>query len=168
MAGTGDQWTDWLEQHGAALVLFARQTVPSVADAEDVVQSAFVRFWRSRHRASDPKAYLYVCVKRSALDFLRDHRRRKAREDAAASRRSPTVEPLFVLDPENYERQVAVEVALARLESNQREVLFLKIWAGLTFSEIGQTLEISPNTAASRYRYALDALRNELSEELIK
>jgi RNA polymerase sigma-70 factor (ECF subfamily) len=37
--------------------------------------------------------------------------------------------------------------------------------AGLTFVEIGAALDISPNTAASRYRYALEKLRVALQEE---
>src|SRR5579883_679430 len=44
MAGNPDEWAVWLDRHGAALVLFARQRVASRADAEDVVQDAFVRF----------------------------------------------------------------------------------------------------------------------------
>lgn len=56
MANT-DEWKAWLDEHGAALLLFARQHVRSMADAEDVLQEAFVRFWRSRHRARDPLAY---------------------------------------------------------------------------------------------------------------
>ena len=59
----GNDWTAWLDAHGPALVLFARQRVPGRADAEDVVQEAFLRFWRSRQRAVDPAAYLFACVR---------------------------------------------------------------------------------------------------------
>jgi len=44
-------------------------------------------------------------------------------------------------------------------------VLVMKIWDELTFAEIGQALGISPNTAASRYRYALAALKKDLSQQ---
>ena len=40
--------------------------------------------------------------------------------------------------------------------------MILKIWNELTFAEIAQVLEISQNTAASRYRYALGALKRNL------
>src|SRR5688572_27378726 len=69
-------WSAWLARHGAAAVLFARQWAPIPADAEDAVQEAFVRFWRSRTRAQDPAAYLYACVKRCAIDADRSKRRR--------------------------------------------------------------------------------------------
>ena len=51
------------------------------------------------------------------------------------------------------------------LPAEQREVLVLKIFCGLTFSEIGSLLTISPNTIAGRYRYALQHLQKELSWE---
>ena len=48
---------------------------------------------------------------------------------------------------------------LAALPSCQREVIVLKIWHQFTFEEIGALLEISPNTAAGRYRYGLQKLK---------
>src|SRR5215210_6042072 len=92
MADTRDDWEDWFDRHGPALVLLARAWVPTAADAEDVVQEAFVRFWRSRARAVDPTAYLFACVKRCALDWVRA-RGRQARREAAVAR--PEGEPLF-------------------------------------------------------------------------
>src|SRR5206468_436004 len=84
MAEEPRDWAAWLDRHGAALVLLARQRVGSRADAEDVVQEAFVRFWRSRQRANDPVAFLYTCVRRYALDWQRNRGRRSLREKAAA------------------------------------------------------------------------------------
>jgi RNA polymerase sigma-70 factor (ECF subfamily) len=164
MAGSLDQWTVWLEEHGPALVLLARQWVAGHSDAEDVVQEAFIRFWRSRQRAEDPAAYLFACVKTCALDWQRGRRRQSGREAAAAR---PEVEPVFASPLENAERKASIEAALARLPENQREVLVMKIWGKLTFPQIAEALAITANTAASRYRYALAKLREVLAEEPI-
>ena len=48
---------------------------------------------------------------------------------------------------------------LAALPQEQREVIVLKIWHEHTFEEVGELLDISPNTAAGRYRYGLQKLR---------
>ena len=48
---------------------------------------------------------------------------------------------------------------LSTLPAEQREVIVLKIWHEYTFEEIGELLEISPNTAAGRYRYGLRKLK---------
>jgi RNA polymerase sigma-70 factor (ECF subfamily) len=164
MAGARDEWTVWLDQHGAALLLLARQWVTSRADAEDVVQEAFVRFWRSRQRATDPAAYLYACVKHCALDWQRGRLRQSRREEAVAR---PEAETLFSGPLEQAERRAAIAAALGQLPQSQREVLVLKIWGGLSFPQIAQALGISANTAASRYRYALAKLREQLAEEPI-
>jgi len=60
-----------------------------------------------------------------------------------------------------------VQDALNRLPANQRAVVTLKIWGGLTFAEIGAALDIPPNTAASRYRYALEDLRKWTREVFV-
>src|SRR5438874_9499357 len=126
----GYDWASWLHRHGPALVLFARACVPTRADAEDVVQEAFVRFWRARDRAVDPTAYLFGCVKRCALDWVRC-RARRARREAIAAR--PEGEPLFDGPAEQAERRAAVAAALQTLPDAQREVLVMRIWGGLTF-----------------------------------
>jgi RNA polymerase sigma-70 factor (ECF subfamily) len=164
MPGAADDWADWLDRHGPALVLLARAWVPDRADAEDVVQEAFVRFWRSRHRAADPTAYLFACVKRSALDWVRS-RGRRARREAASAR--PEGEPLFDGPLEQAERRAAVAAALAALPDAQHEVLVMRIWGGLTFPQIAAALGVPADTAASRFRYALGKLRELLAEESI-
>jgi RNA polymerase sigma-70 factor, ECF subfamily len=164
MADGGDQWTEWLDRHGAALVLFARQWVSSRADAEDVVQEGFVHFWRSRHRAMDPVAYLYACVKHCVLDWRRGRSRQSRRERAVAR---PEAESLFAGPLEQDERRARVDAALRTLPEDQREVVVMKIWGGLSFPQIAGVLRISPHTAASRYRYALAKLREPLAEESI-
>src|SRR3954454_20299392 len=127
MANGGDDWQTWLDRHGAALVLLARQIVSSRADAEDVVQDAFIRFWRSRSAVADPVAYLFACVKHCALDWQRGRRRQARREEQAAR---PEPEPLLAGPTESGDRQAAIEEALRELPPEQSEVLVLKIWGG--------------------------------------
>ena len=162
MAEPENDWKDWLDRHGPALVLLARQFVPSRADAEDVVQEAFVRFWRSRTTVEEPAAYLFACVKRCALDWQRGRQRRMRREEQVAR---PESESWFISNPEHRERLATIEAALGELPAEQVEVLVMKIWGELTFAQIAVALEIPTNTAASRYRYALAKLREALAEE---
>jgi RNA polymerase sigma factor (sigma-70 family) len=162
----GREWTKWLRRHGPAMLLLARQLVPSRADAEDVVQDAFVRFWPARQRANDPVAYLFACVRTSALDRRRASTRRGRREVAAARPEAAPAAPLFEAAAEHAERRAMIEAAIAQLPEPQREVLVMKIWAKLSFPQIAAALAIPADTAASRYRYALAKLRGQLAEEL--
>jgi RNA polymerase sigma-70 factor (ECF subfamily) len=164
-------WEQLMQEHGASLLLYARQWCNSHADAEEAVQDGFVRFWRAwqdgRIKVKEPTGLLYLHVKRSALDRLRGNKRRTARHDKAADILYEE-QPWFESTLDRDERRAALEQAMQTLPSEQREVLVMKIWGELTFREIGETLAIPQDTAASRYRYALKALGRNLQhrEEL--
>ncbi|MDO8540225.1 MAG: sigma-70 family RNA polymerase sigma factor [Opitutaceae bacterium] len=156
-------WKSWFELYGPKLLLCARQWTRTIADAEDVVQEAFVRFWRhQRHLPGEPMALLVTSVRRAAFDLARREGRRSQREERAAVGTDCSF-ALFEAPLEGDERRAQIEEALARLPLEQREVLVLKMWGELTFDEVATELGISPNTAASRYRYALAALRHQLT-----
>jgi RNA polymerase sigma-70 factor (ECF subfamily) len=155
---THEDWKDCFCQFAPGLVLFARQWVHSAADAEDVVQEAFVKFWRRNHDITN-RPLLYSTVRSVALDRIRRDSRRARREHDAYADLEQSVEPQFRTEDES---QQVLASALDRLPHEQREVLVMKIWNELTFAEIGEALGISQNTAASRYRYALAALKKDL------
>ncbi len=157
-------WKRTFEQLAPQLVLYARQLVDSKADAEDVVQQAFVRWWRRFPEGdSNHIPLLYAAVRTIALDQRRsDHRRvnREAKSDiVVAGENAPAFDP----QPEQKETAAIVEKALQALPEDQREVITLKLWGDLTFNEIAAMTGSSINTIAGRYRYALQALHKKLA-----
>ena len=153
-------WRTCYAQLAPKLLLFARQWVASVADAEDVVQMAFVKFWRHRPEAGlEHYPLLYSAVRTSALDLIRTDSRRGRREQIVAT--DPD-QPVFDATIEQNENSELIASALHQLPESQREVLVLRIWGELSFAEIATTLGDSINTVASRYRYALEGLRRIL------
>ncbi|MBB5030841.1 RNA polymerase sigma factor [Prosthecobacter vanneervenii] len=161
---TAFDWKQTFEQLSPQLVLYARQLVDSRADAEDVVQQAFVRWWR-RFPDGDSShiPLLYAAVRTIALDQRRSDQRRVNREAkseiAVAGEHAPAFDPL----PEQKEAADIVEKALQTLPEEQREVVTLKLWGDLTFNEIAAMTKESINTVSGRYRYALQALHKKLS-----
>lgn len=159
MEAPDDNWLAWFQQHGPRLLICARLWTRTQADAEDVVQDAFVRYWRhQRQLGGDPIPLLLTSIRRAAFDLARSRARRLLRETNFAEENS---DETSLFEPD--ERQAAVESALRELPPEQREVLVLKLWGELTFAAIAEQLEIPPDTAASRYRYALVALRKQLT-----
>lgn len=162
-ASQHDFWQEWFQLYGPRLLLCARQWTRSNSDAEDVVQEAFVRFWRhQRGLPGEPMALLVTSVRRAAVDLARRDGRRTAREERVVGESAEPI-ALFENPFTGEERRAAIEDAMRRLPAEQREVLVLKIWGELTFEQIAAELSLSPNTAAARYRYALAALRHELA-----
>ncbi|MEM7475018.1 MAG: sigma-70 family RNA polymerase sigma factor [Planctomycetota bacterium] len=130
-------------------------------DGEDAVQAALLRVANEPGLLSNadyPWAYLLRMVRNEALLVLR----RKKRAYPLANL-SDLITHCTVDQAEREEQFQAVWKALRKLPSTQSEVVVLKIWEGLTFSEIGSVLDISPSTAASRYRYALEKLARKLN-----
>ncbi len=166
------EWREWLENHGPKLLLFARQQTRSQQDAEDILQDAIVKLVekiRAREFVGGPEAwqpYLYTTIRRLAIDLSRRDDRRKRREDLVGAddgdAMTETFDPWFESESSDDETRVQLEDKLRELPPKFAEVIIMKIWGERTFAEIGETLGISQNTAASRYRYGLEALRKSL------
>lgn len=125
------------------------------ADAEDVLQECFVRVWENRRRLTPGgslRGYLFTALRNIFLNL----RRTESRE---MKRRSRLVE-----GPPDAEADVdEINKALDVLPEEQREVVVLRIWGELTLAETAGVLGIPEGTAASRYRYAIAKLRQQLA-----
>ncbi len=149
-------WRNWLEASARRFLLFARDQTRSEADAQDVLQEALVECWRRHGHASPPEALVFATIRRRAIDLARREQRRGRRELATPE--------WFATSPEQPGLDAELERAVKALPLHLREVVVLKTWSKLTFQEIADTLGMPLNTAASRYRYALEHLRESLKE----
>jgi RNA polymerase sigma-70 factor (ECF subfamily) len=158
-----EPWRICYRQLAPKLLLCARQWVVSPADAEDVVQNAFIKFWK-RQPDAKPEHYplLFTTLRTTALDLRRSQERRLRRESDPSGELLGEDASFFDSIIEQREDAAQIEAALKKLPSEQREVLVLRIWGELTFAQIAETLRVSINTVASRHRYGLEALRKTL------
>ncbi|MEN8775069.1 MAG: sigma-70 family RNA polymerase sigma factor [Akkermansiaceae bacterium] len=163
----------WLSEHGSKLLLFARQQTRSIADAEDVLQNALVKLARKVEEGSFLGgqdawiAFIYTQIRREAIDLGRKDDRRRKREQIVVkddrSLRRDIEMPLFEEGESRDEmRRILIE-GMTILPKKFSEVISMKLWGERTFAEIGEALDISLNTAASRYRYGIEALRKQLA-----
>jgi RNA polymerase sigma-70 factor (ECF subfamily) len=160
-------WQSCFDELAPKLLLFARQWLPCTADTEDVVQTAFVRWWRQNPNASrEHYPLLYAAVRSAALDLLKKNTRRVLREEHPDAVSLGSSDSCFAPALEQQEDAEALQAALAQLPQPQREVVVLRIWGELTFAEIGTSLGESINTVASRYRAGLETLRKLLRSHL--
>ncbi len=107
---------------------------------------------------ASPWAYLLRIVRNEALLIGRRKRQRPVSNNL-----SDLVTFCRVDELEREETHREVWSALRALPPEQAEVVVLKIWEELTFAQIGEILDTSPNTAASRYQYAMAKLTKRLA-----
>lgn len=151
MPDDGPDFEAILDRRGSGLLLYARSL--GSPEPEELVQEAFANLWeqiQAGTQIANPGAYLATTIRNAAG---RAARRRQA--DQALP-----VKPWFQSAQPGPWGPEELEVTLRGLPEDQREVLVLKIWLGLTFEQIALSLGIPMNTAASRYRYAMERLRH--------
>ena len=151
------------DEHAQPLYAFLLNLTRDEADTRDLLQDVFVKLARDPELLAsvrDERAFLIRLAHNAAIDLIRRHGTRdKTREQFAAEIISPFAP---AGDPDEQTFRVVLAGALAELPPEQRVVVHLKLWDGLTFEQIAGALDIPLNTAASRYRYGLDKLREQL------
>ncbi len=141
----------WYDEHGRALLAYASALLRDPSAAEDVLQQVFLNVLRGRADiAGPPVAYLFRAVRNTALNHIRGQAREVELVDGGLWLESPDG---------SKETAMVLQSALCTLPDEQREVLVLRIWGQLTFEEAATVIGVSPNTAASRYRYGLAKLK---------
>ena len=159
MEETGEQ-LDWCgqlyEAQAAKLILYCRSFGLGHSEAEDLVQELFASLIRMPVPPDRPAHYALRALRNRALNYRRSFVRRVLRE----------LESSRWFEPADGEAPGETQAMrhLALLPPDQREVIVLKVWQGHTFEEIGELTGCSPNTAAGRYRYGLQKLRQCLNE----
>jgi len=148
------------DRYADSLYRYALMILADPAAAADAVQQVFVGLLRRQGAELDSdERYLRRAVRNECFSALR----RRQREPTHAN--SVPLESAAGHDCSPEER-LAVEQALRSLPPEQREVVHLKIFEGMTFQEIADLADERLNTIASRYRYAIEKLRGMLSARL--
>jgi RNA polymerase sigma-70 factor (ECF subfamily) len=173
MARDGDAqaFEEIYDRHATAAFSLAMRICRDPGVAEDVVQDAFLSLWRGRDRydasRGQLRSWLMGIVHNAAIDRLRRsgvQERRRASAEGIEDR----LEAPDRTDEEVAQREEAMEVrgALGSLPDEQRQVIELAYFDGLTHTQIASRLEQPVGTIKGRMRLGLQKLRAQLSGEL--
>ena len=148
-----------LREQSAPLTRRLTRLLGDPALAEDALQEALGRAWRSAPRDADPdrlRAWLHRTATNVALDELRRRRRRQELplHDAEA----------VAAAPEDGEHRRLVAEALGGLTPHQRMILLLRYEAGLSLAEVGALLDVTEDAARKRVARAKTAFRDALRD----
>ena len=151
------------DEHAQALFAFLLNFTRDENDTRDLLQEIFTRLAREPgllRGARDERAFLIRLAHNAAIDSMRRRGTRQKYHDQFAEEGVS----IFAADenPDVAAFRESLSRALTELPDDQRAVVHLKLWENLTFEQIATALDISPNTAASRFRYGIDKMRERL------
>jgi RNA polymerase sigma-70 factor (ECF subfamily) len=141
------------DEYGASLYRYALMLLADHAAAEDAIHQVFARLVARPPAIDEDEHYLRRAVRNECYSALR----------ARVSRgfEAPLLEP--AAPDARHEERMSLDAAIRELPIDQREVIHLHVFEGRTFQEIATFAGESINTIASRYRYALEKLRQALT-----
>jgi RNA polymerase sigma-70 factor (ECF subfamily) len=164
-AGTESAMTRLVNRYERPLYAFLERRLGDAQLAEDCFQETFLRAWRSRdgfdrHRAVAPWLY------RIALNVARDALRRRERALALEGDPRPDPAPGPAERASRNEAHARVREGIAALPEEERTVVELRLFGGLSFVEIAKAMRTPVTTARSRMVYAIRKLRPLLQRAL--
>ncbi|MDD4869877.1 MAG: sigma-70 family RNA polymerase sigma factor [Kiritimatiellae bacterium] len=145
------------EEYGQMMFGMILSILCSHHDAEEVLQDVFLKIAKNKDSVAEAKnmsGYIYSIARNETMSFLAKRRRVPEPTDPAEFWLVPAKEEKNFKD-----ESVQISKALAELPEEQRTVIVMKIFRDMTFDDIAEAMNVSLNTAASRYRYGMDKLK---------
>ncbi len=177
-----DQWLKWQFRRGSRealariyekyldpMLTLAMGLLNDASEAQDIVHDVFVSFAKSAP-SFGLRGSLSGYLATSVVNRVRDHRRRLRRQalgrdaEPRILAHSPEPDQMVVFN----EEAARLNEAVAQLPDGQREVVILRLTAGMKFQDIAKLQQVSTNTVQGRYRYGLSRLRTLLNGEVDK
>ncbi len=151
------------DEHAQALFAFLLSFTRHESDTRDLLQELFIKLAKRPELLEgvrDERSFLLRLAHNLAIDLIRRRGTREKNYEQLAGQPAPIF--ASASEPDARAFREALAAALGDIPADQRAVVHLKLWEGLTFEHIAELLDIPLNTAASRYRYGLDKLRERL------
>lgn len=170
-AGDSAALADLYDRYSGMLLGLARRVLHSTADAEEVLQEAFVQVWqqagRYDRRKSAVSTWLVLLTRSRAIDRLRSRQvKDRTVTNLQQEKRSSHTSPEGASNVLHHERRIRLRHEMARLPEEQREVLELAFFSGMTQSEIARDTGIPLGTVKTRTLLAMRKLRQALRDDL--
>jgi RNA polymerase sigma-70 factor (ECF subfamily) len=151
------------DEYAGSLFAFLLNFTRNEDDTRDVLQELFCKLAARPDLldgVKEPRAFLVRLCHNLAIDLIRRRGTRDKYHEDFGRDQLQIFEAATDADDRAFRQ--ALSGALAELPPEQRSVVHLKLWEEWTFEAIAGALQIPLNTAASRYRYAIDKLRARL------
>ena len=170
-AGDEKSLSELFDRYAGMLTALAHRILKNQPDAEEVLQETFLQVWNQAGRydakRSSVSTWLVLIARSRAIDRLRT-RQVKQRTAAAAQQENPVqhTSPKGVANVLRLERRSRLRQELSQLPEEQRRVLEMAFYGGMTQSEIAEQTGIPLGTVKTRTLLAMKKLRAALQDEI--
>lgn len=161
--GDADAVEQCIDRYGGLIWTLARRLSPTIADAEDAVQEIFIDLWKNAERyrsdVAEESTFVALLARRRLIDRLRKIGREleaQPLDDAAFEQPAPS----RIAPVEMAEDAARARECLKRLRRDEREVLQLSIFQGLTQKRIAERIGIPLGTVKTHARRGLVQIKN--------
>jgi RNA polymerase sigma-70 factor (family 1) len=168
-AGNQYAFAQAFEAYGKALYEFARQSIETKEDCEEIVQDVFVSLWERREELEieSLKAYLFASVKYKVIRYIQHRVVMRKYEEHYRHFETTYIAPI---EPESVSRMIPLQTRLSEslqdLPARCREAFQLRIEQNLTNSEIAERMHVSKRTVEDYMTTAFAHLRKFRKEIL--
>jgi len=164
-AGDETAINDCINKYGNLIWALAKKFTPKIEDAEDAVQEIFMEIWQNASRYDSTKSsevtFISIIARRRLIDRLRKIYRRPAVQ---------SIEDTFETAPNVFESEIALKIeahkaveAMKDLRADQREMMLLNIYGGMSHGEISEQLNIPLGTVKTHIRRGFKRVRELIS-----
>lgn len=153
------------DRYAKIIYSVAYRSLQSVEESEELVMDVFAQVWRTADRYDQTKArvdtWLFMIARSRVCDRLRSGQRREKVTDSLIAL-DGVVQTFENEDVEISERRAIVSTAMGTLPIEQRQVLELSYYGGLSHREISDQTGLALGTVKTRIRLGLEKLRSSL------
>jgi RNA polymerase sigma-70 factor (ECF subfamily) len=167
--GRRDELEQLVRRYAVPLLTFVQRMLGDRHRSEELFQEVFLAVWKKRHQYQYPRPFrpwLYAIALNKCRAAFRGPGVRTVGldpfDDTAPADTGPSPSDSAIAT----ETAALVTRAVARLPAQQRAVVVLRVWQGLSYSEVADTLRRTEATVRSHMHHALIALRKELEPHL--
>lgn len=163
-AGDRDAVGLCIERYSGLVWSLARRFLHDLADAEDAVQDVFIELWTNAHRFDPGRAsevtWISMMTRRRLIDRIRRERREPTRTSIADLDQVPSRDGRVAIEASAESRRVMQ--LIDAMAPDQREVIRMATWLGMTHMAIAQELKMPLGTVKSHLRRGLGRIREQL------
>jgi RNA polymerase sigma-70 factor (ECF subfamily) len=164
--GRRDHLEPLVRRYAGPLLTFIRRMIGDAHKSEELFQEVFLAVWSKRKQYEFPrpfKAWLYaIALNKCRADFRMQPRPFALLEDEPPATREPSPADTVIAT----ETATLVAAAVAQLPPQQRAVVVLRVWDGLSYAEIAEAIGRTEATVRSNMHHGLTALRKYLEPRL--